>query len=398
MVADVSIDENGLCGFLQALVRIPSINPPGNEGPVAVMIAERLKELGLDIEILGPEPSRPSVLARLRGTGGGPTLLLNGHTDVQPAGGGWQHDPFGAEIEGGRLFGRGSVDMKAGLAAVVHAVEALRRAQVHLKGDLVITAVADEVGGGHQGTGFLARTGKLKADMAVVCEPTGDSVNVAHRGTVWIEIEVRGRSAHGGRPWLGVNAVSKMAKIARAIEEELVPQLKDRTHPLLPAPTINFGTIHGGTKFNLVADHCVLQLDRRTVPGETVAEVMRQVEEICATVRRRDAEAFEVSVREVMHVNPAEISPEAQIVRECKRAYREIRGIEPGIGSTAGFEDMHFIMEAGIPTAMFGPYRRKSAKEPAFFTTSGMADEYVDILDVVMAARIYARLIQNVLG
>ncbi len=398
MTTDISIDEKGLCEFLQALVRIPSINPPGNEGPAAEMIAGHLRRLGLEIEILGPEPSRPSVLARLKGSGGGPTLLLNGHTDVQPAGSGWKHDPFGAEMEGGRLFGRGSVDMKAGLAAVVYAVEALRRAQVRLKGDLVITAVADEVGGGHQGTGFLARIGKLQANMAVVCEPTGDCVNVAHRGTVWIEIEARGRSAHGGRPWLGVNAISKVAKVAQAIEEDLVPRLKGRTHPLLPAPTINFGTIHGGNKFNLVADHCVLQIDRRTVPGETVTEVLKQVEDLCATVRRSDPETFEYSVREVMHVNPAEISPEAQIVRECKRAYKEIRGIEPGIGSTAGFEDMHFIMEAGIPTAMFGPYRRQSAKEPAFFTTSGMADEYVDIPDVVLAARIYARLIQNLLG
>ncbi len=398
MTKDVKINEAGLVEFLQALVRIPSINPPGQEGPAAELVASRLRQFGLAVEIFGPEPSRPSVVARLKGTGGGPTLLLNGHTDVQPAGSGWKHDPFGGEIEGTRLYGRGSIDMKAGIAAMVYSVEAIVRAGLQLKGDLLITAVADEVGGGHQGTGFLVRSGKIKADMAVVCEPTGDSVNVAHRGTVWIDIEVRGKSAHGGRPWLGVNAISKIAKIARAIEDELVPSLQDRKHPLLPAPTINLGTIHGGNKFNLVADHCVLQVDRRTVPGETVEEVLHQMEEICAVVRKREMEPFEYSVREVMHVTPAEISPENPIVIECKRAYREILGTEPGIGSTAGFEDMHFLMDAGIPTAMFGPYRRQQKSDPAFFTTSGMADEYVDIPDVVTAVRIYTHLIQNILG
>ena len=398
MANDVKINEAGLVEFLQALVCIPSINPPGQEGPAAELVATHLRKFGLAVEIFGPEPSRPSVLARLKGTGGGPTLLLNGHTDVQPAGSGWKHDPFGGVIEGTRLYGRGSVDMKAGIAAMVYSAEAIVRSGLRLKGDLLITAVADEVSGGHQGTGFLVRSGKIRADMAVVCEPTGDSVNVAHRGTVWIEIEVRGKSAHGGRPWLGVNAISKIGKIARAIEDELLPSLQVWKHPLLPSPTINFGTIHGGNKFNLVADHCVLQIDRRTVPGEEIDEVLRQIDEICGAVRKRDAEPFEYSVREVMHVTPAEISPDAPIVMECKRAYREVLGTEPGIGSTAGFEDMHFLMDAGIPTAMFGPYRRQQKSDPAFFTTSGMADEHVDIPDVMAATRIYVRLIQNILG
>lgn len=398
MSTDVRIDDRGLAEFLRAIARIPSINPPGGEGPVAELIAGQLRDLGFGVEVFEAAPGRPSVVAKLPGRGQGPSFMLNGHMDVQPAGGGWKHDPFGAEMEGDRLFGRGVIDMKAGLAAMVFAAAGVVRSGVKLKGNLVIAAVADEVCGGHQGTGFLTRTGRLKTDMAIVCEPTGDSVNVAHRGTAWIEVEVTGRSAHGGRPWLGVNAISKATKIVRAIEEKLVPSLQHLTHPLLPAPTINVGAIRGGTKFNLVADQCTFELDRRMVPGESAEDALKQVDRICAEVRAADSEAFTWQAREIMHVNPSEISAEAPIVRACQRAYREVVGREPGIGSTAGFEDMHFLMDAGIPTAMFGPYRPQQPKEAAFFTTSGMPDEYVDMPDVVMAASIYARLIENILG
>lgn len=393
------VSREELTAFLQALVRVPSVNPPGGEGPVAQLVAARLRELEFDVRVIESTPGRPNVLAHLPGTGRGPTLLFNGHMDVQPPAGGWRRDPFGGEIEGDRLYGRGAVDMKAGLAAMVFAAVAIRRADVRLAGDIVLSAVADETCGGHLGTGFLVEQGLLRADMAVVCEPTGPKVNVAHRGAVWLEVEVIGRSAHGGRPWLGVSAISKLAKLVRALEEELLPRLQTRTHPLLPAPTVNFGTIRGGTKFNLVADRGVLQLDRRLVPGESAAEAVAEVEAICAAVRAADPEPFEYTVREVMHVEPAEIAREAPVVQACRRAYREVTGEEAGTGATAGFEDAHFLLAAGIPTAMFGPYVRQAAhEERPFFTRSGMADESVDLRDVVTAARIYARLVLDVLG
>ncbi|HEY8370330.1 MAG TPA: M20 family metallopeptidase [Thermodesulfobacteriota bacterium] len=396
----IPVASEELTAFLQALVRVPSVNPPGGEGPVAALVAAKLRDLGFDVRVVEAEPGRPNVIAHKGGTGRGPTLLFNGHMDVQPAASGWTRDPFGAEIEGSRLYGRGSVDMKAGLAAMVFAADALERAGIRLAGDLVITAVADEVSGGHKGTGFLVRERLVSADMAVIGEPTGEQVNVCHRGALWVEIEVVGKSAHGGRPWLGVNAVSKMAKLIRAIESDLLPGLQSRTHPLVPPPTINFGTIAGGTKFNLVADRCVLQLDRRLVPGESIDSALREIEATCAAVRAADPEAWSYEVREVMRVTPGEISPDAPIVRACQRAFREVTGREAGIGATAGFEDAHFLLDAGIPTAMFGPYRRKE-EDPAgrpFFTTSGMADEFVDLRDVVTGAQVYARLALNLLG
>jgi succinyl-diaminopimelate desuccinylase len=310
---------DALADFLQALVRIPSVNPPGGEGPVASLILDELRRLGLDGRIVESAPGRANVVAHLAGSGRGPTLLLNGHMDVQPPAADWTRDPFAAEREGTRVYGQGVMDMKAGLAAMVFAVETVRRTGTRLAGDLVLTAVADEVSGGHQGTGFLVRQGLVRADFGVVCEPTGDAVRVAHRGALWLELEVRGRSAHGGRPWLGVNAISKVARIVRVLEEDLLPRLASRTHPLLPAPTINLGTIHGGTKFNLVADRATLQLDRRLVPGESLDAARAEIEAVCATVRAGDPEAFEYRVREGHASPPAEIAPDAPIVEACHR-------------------------------------------------------------------------------
>ncbi|MEK9755309.1 MAG: M20/M25/M40 family metallo-hydrolase, partial [Rhodospirillaceae bacterium] len=242
------------------------------------------------------------------------------------------------------------------------------------------------------------REGLVKADMAVVCEPTGDAVSVAHRGALWLEIEITGRSAHGGRPWLGVNALSKAARIIAALEDELVPSLADRTHPLLPSPTINVGRLEGGTKVNLVADRAVFQIDRRLLPGEDAAAAEAEVLALCAAIRAADGEDWSFEVRRLMHVTPGEINPQAPIVQAWIAAHEAITGRPASIASTAGFEDAHFLLDAGIPTAMYGPYRRTEAGQDPHFTNSGMADESVDLDDVARAAAIYARLIVDLVG
>ena len=386
------IDEISLRRFLVKLVKIQSINPPGNEGPVATIMLEKLKSLGLETQVIEAVPGRPNVVARLIGRGNGPTLLLNGHMDVQPPSNHWTRDPFAAHVEGTQLYGQGAMDMKAGLAAVIYALDGLRRTGRKLTGDVIVTAVADEVCGGHLGTGFIVAEGLVKADMAVVCEPTGDTVRVAHRGALWLEIEVSGKSAHGGRPWLGVNALSKAARLIT------VPSLQDRTHPLLPAPTINIGSLEGGTKVNLVADRAVFQIDRRLLPGEQVNAAQSEVAELCSAIRAADGEEWSVDVRKLMHVTPGEIDPEAPIVKACQAAHAAITGEPAAIGSTAGFEDAHFLLDAGIPTAMYGPYRRTEPDQDPYFTNSGMADESVYLGDVARAACIYIQLMIDLLG
>ncbi len=397
-LASEDIDVPGLTNFLAELVQVPSVNPPGDETRVATLMADRLRDLGFETAIHEAAPGRPSVVGRLEGAGNGPTLLFNGHMDVQPPGSQWKRQPFAAEIEDGVLYGQGAMDMKAGLTAMVFAVDALQRAGRRLAGAVVVTAVADEVCGGHLGTGWLVAQGLVQADMAVVGEPTGDVVRVAHRGALWLEIEVIGASAHGGRPWLGVNAVSKAARIIAALEDELVPSLADRTHALLPAPTINIGTIEGGTKTNLVADRARVQIDRRMVPGETADEAEQQVIDLCERFRAADDQDWSFQVRRLMHVTPGEIDPEAPIVKACQAAHLAVTGEDAVIGSTAGFEDAHFLLDAGIPTAMYGPYRRTAKGEDPHFTNSGMADECVVIEDVARAAHIYAQLVLDIVG
>ena len=393
-----NINHAGVATFLADLIRIPSVNPPGNEEAVAALMTAKLSALGLETMTVEAAPGRPSVIGKLAGSGNGPTLLLNGHMDVQPPGHHWTRDPFAATIEGRRMYGQGAMDMKAGLAAIVYALEYLKDTGCRLAGDVIVTAVADEVCGGHLGTGYLVGEGLVRADMAVVCEPTGDTVRVAHRGALWLEIGVSGKSAHGGRPWLGVNAVSKVARIIAAIEDELVPSLQERTHSLLPAPTINIGSIEGGTKVNLVADHASIQIDRRMVPGEDADAAEAEVVNLCRAFCSADTEDWSVNVKRLMHVTPGEISADAPIVKACQSAHRTVTGEEAVIGSTAGFEDAHFLLEAGIPTAMYGPYRRTERNEDPHFTSSGMADESVDLDDVARAARIYAQLMIDQLG
>jgi len=393
-----NINHAGVATFLADLIRIPSVNPPGNEEAVAALMTAKLSALGLETMTVEAAPGRPSVIGKLAGSGNGPTLLLNGHMDVQPPGHHWTRDPFAVTIEGRRMYGQGAMDMKAGLAAIVYALEYLKDTGCRLAGDVIVTAVADEVCGGHLGTGYLVGEGLVRADMAVVCEPTGDTVRVAHRGALWLEIGVSGKSAHGGRPWLGVNAVSKVARIIAAIEDELVPSLQERTHSLLPAPTINIGSIEGGTKVNLVADHASIQIDRRMVPGEDADAAEAEVVNLCRAFCSADTEDWSVNVKRLMHVTPGEISADAPIVKACQSAHRTVTGEEAVIGSTAGFEDAHFLLEAGIPTAMYGPYRRTERNEDPHFTSSGMADESVDLDDVARAARIYAQLMIDQLG
>ena len=397
-ISPITVDEAALEAFLAKLVRAPSVNPPGNEEPVAAIMIGKLDELGFETRIVHSAPGRPNVIARLAGSGGGPTLLFNGHMDVQPPGTRWTRDPFSATIEGRRLYGQGAMDMKAGLASMVYGIESLVRDGRRFTGERVVTAVADEVCGGHLGTGFLVAERLVKADMAVVCEPTGDTVRVAHRGALWLEIEIAGRSAHGGRPWLGVNALSKAARLIAAMEDELVPSLAHLTHPLLPSPTINIGRLEGGTKVNLVADRATFQVDRRMVPGEDADEAERQIRDLCARFAAADGGEWSFDIKRLMHVTPGEIDADAPIVKACQKAHAAVTGKPAPIGSTAGFEDAHFLLDAGIPTAMYGPYRRTIDGEDPHFTNSGMADESVDLDDVARAARIYASLIVDVMG
>ena len=178
------VEENKVIDLLRSILRINTENPPGNESPVAHLLGDYLKPLGFEIQYFEPEPNRTSLLAVLRGEGGGRSLLMNGHIDIGPIGDGWTMDPLGGEIKDGKIYGRGTGDMKSGIAAMVCAAEAVIKSKVKRRGDLYLALVADESSGGHKGSGYLIKNADIKADMGIVGEPTGGHIGVAHQGVV----------------------------------------------------------------------------------------------------------------------------------------------------------------------------------------------------------------------
>ena len=395
------VDPREAVAFLQQLVRLDTVNPPGRESVAVDLIQSRLAALGFSIERIAAEPERDCLIATLRGSVGRPTLIFNGHLDVQPVGPGWTHDPFGAEIENDRLYGNGVYDMKAGVAAFVLAAEAFARSGRRLRGNIVVQAVADEVSGGTKGTGYLFDQKRLRGDFAVVCEPTGVDVFVAHRGMMWFELIVSGVPAHSGRPWLGVNAIVKVSDIVQALRDSLGPVYAKRTHPMLPSPSINLGRIDGGAKENLVAARCRLTFDRRSLPGEAFDQIEAEISEVVERVCRQDTERWTFELRRTLAVPPLEVDPSEPIVRACQRAYQDVTGEESRIGSTSGLEDAHWLVRAGIPTAMFGPYvykRWQGQGETRFQASTGKPDEHIVISQWLTAIRVYMRLAQNLLG
>jgi acetylornithine deacetylase len=332
--------------LLADLVAIDSVNPslvPGGAGEteIASFVAAWARDAGLEAEILEATPGRPSVLARARGAGGGRTLLLCGHLDTVNVDG--MDAPHTPRVDGDRLYGRGAYDMKAGLAAAL--VAARDAAHRGLAGDVVVAAVADEE---HASLGVQEALAAVRADAAIVTEPTELELVVAHKGFVWCELHVAGRAAHGSRPHLGVDAIVRAGPVLTALGE-LDEALGARTHPLLGRGSVHASTITGGVEMSSYPAECVIGLERRTLPGETAADVERELAELlrrCGT----DAEQRTLLVRE-----PFELDPDHELVQVVREAAGAVLPTPPPVGGASYWADAAFIAAAGIPTVMFGP-------------------------------------------
>ncbi|HEY8407317.1 MAG TPA: M20/M25/M40 family metallo-hydrolase [Gaiellaceae bacterium] len=316
------------------LVAVESVNPalvPGGAGEraAAALVAEWCTERGLDVEVVGDE--RPSVIARRRGSGGGRSLLLNGHLDTVGVAG--MTAPFQPRVEDGRLYGRGSYDMKGALAALlVAAAEA-----TGLRGDVIVTAVADEELASVGTEAVLERT---RADAAIVAEPTGLEVAVAHRGFVGFEIETAGIAAHGSRPDLGEDAIVKMGPILVELEQLDARLQAGARHPLAGTGAVHASVIEGGQEMSSFPARCVLLGERRTIPGETVGDVERELREIAGTA----------AVRIVASRDPYEAPVDHPFVELVRRT----AAVEDVVGAPF-WTDAALVADAGIPTVLFGP-------------------------------------------
>lgn len=381
------VDPDEVLRFARMLITTPSENPGGTEDDVAEVAMGILEDLDGSPRIVRGEAGRPSVIARF-GSADRPALAWNGHLDVVPAGDPetWRHPPFGAEIVDGRLVGRGAADMKGPIAGALGAVSAIRRSGVRLGGRLDLHLVADEELAGLHGTKVLLERGDLDQDAAIVGEPTELNLALAERGGAWITATARGTAAHGSTPHLGVSAITSMARFLLRIEGVL----PDIEHPLVGRPSVNAALIDGGSAPNVVADRCVVEIDRRVIPGERAADaVLEPFDRLAASIRAEHPEV-DLSFAVKLWTDAAETSGDSRIADLCRDAVRTETGREPLDTGLTGITDARFyINDRSIPTVILGP---------GSLTVAHMANESVEVAELVTAARVYARVFIGFLG
>lgn len=341
-----------LTQLLSALVAIDSINPdlvPGaaGEAQIAHYVADWLASAGLDVTIDEPVPGRPNVIGIVRGTGGGRTLMLNAHTDTVGVAG--MTHPFTPRVEGSRLYGRGAYDMKGSLAACMLA--AVRAQAMKLRGDVIVTAVVDEE---YASIGTAAIVNQWRADAAIVTEPSHLNLCVAHRGFVWLEVETHGVAAHGSRPELGVDAIAKMGHVLVALEALDRDLRAQPTHALLRSGSLHASLIAGGQELSSYPARCRVEVERRTIPGETPAVVEGQLQAIVDKLAAVD-DQFNAQVRTTLVREPFEIAQDAPIVQLLQAQIRQQLGRTPKIYGDQPWMDTAILAAAGIPAVIFGP-------------------------------------------
>jgi succinyl-diaminopimelate desuccinylase len=412
LLAAIEAREGEIVELTQALIRIPSVNPPGEfYRDCAELIGRRLAPRGFTVEYLRAEGvcgdseryPRWNVVARREGAGPGPCVHFNGHIDVVAPGEGWTRPPFEARIEGGRIYGRGACDMKGGLAAAIVAVEALIDSGAALPGAIEISGTGDEESGGLGGVAWLAERGwfsKPRVDHVIIPEPLNvDRVCIGHRGVWWGEIETKGRIAHGSMPFLGDSAIRHMAAVLEAFETQLYPALDGQptAMPVEPpgarTPTLNINSVHGGQPdvapgdaaalpAPLVADACRLVFDRRLLIEEDLGEVKAAMRALLDGLAQRRP-GFRYSLRDLLEVRPSMTEPHRPVVRATQAAVRRVLGREPALICSPGTYDQKHIDR-------IGHLRDCIAYGPGILDLAHQPDEYVEIADMTASAKVMA--------
>ena len=368
------------------LLRIDSIW--GRETPLARALAGWLTDWGCDeVSLVESLPGRYSVGARLRGTGGGRSLVLNGHIDIYELSESWTRDPFAPALEDGKVYGGGVADMKAGTAAVAAALRRIAASGDRLAGDVVFQGVACHFEGG-VGTRSLCEAGFV-GDAAIDCEPSSNTIGIAHRGAAYIDVTTRGRQAHTTYKHLGLNAIETMEPILAGLRQ-LEGELSYEPHPLLPgAPILNIGTIRGGTKHNQVPDRCTISIDIRLLPRQDPHDVKRAVEAMIARLATGDPRIDAVvEFNEHWTSGPRdayEIDAHAPIVTALDAAVRSVTGDAPIYAGVPFWCDLVALKGYGVPGVNFGP------GDPPY----NFADEFVLEAQYLEAVDVYENLIRS---
>jgi acetylornithine deacetylase len=339
--------------LLGDLVAIDSVNPslvPGAAGELAIArrLAEEMRSLGLEVHVTEVAPGRPNVVGVLQGRAPGRSLMFCGHTDTVGVAG--MARPFEPDVRNGRLYGRGSQDMKGGVAAMVGAARHLVEAGGLEAGRLIVAAVVDEE---HASLGAEALVNTWRADAAVVTEPTGLDVAVAHKGFQWVAVETRGRAAHGSRPLEGRDAILRMGRVLAALETLDGELLAGRSHPLLGTASLHASLIHGGQELSSYPDRAWLEFERRTLPGESSSVAVDEIDRIVLRLRDADPE-FEAERKAMLSRDAYEIDASSSLPLELTHAARAA-GCSANAAGMTFWTDAAILGAAGTPAAIFGP-------------------------------------------
>lgn len=403
-----------LVDFTSALIRIPTVNPPGDAYPeCAQYIGTRLKAHGYDVDYISadarPEHTRAhprvNVVGIRRGRSERPLVHLNGHFDVVPAGAGWTVDPFAGLVRDGRIYGRGSCDMKAGIAAAVYAAEAIRRAGITLTGSIEISGTVDEESGGFAGAAHLAHSGRLtrdRIDHVIIPEPLNvDRICVGHRGVYWFELETRGRIAHGSMPFLGVSAIDHMGLAMDRIRRELLPALASRTTAMPVVPdaarhaTLNINGISGGQAVDgiqtpCVADACRAVFDRRFLIEEGFDAAKAEIQELLHRMAA-DVPGFTFNVTDLLVVHPVQTPAGSALVAALDRHIGHVLGrAATHVASPGTYDHKHVDRIGKIHDCVaYGPGILDLAHQP---------DEWCGVDDLINATKVIALTLLELTG
>lgn len=388
-----------------ALVRVPTVNPPGeNYRDAAELLGKQLAQSGYEISYHDAEGRpehtvahpRVNVLGRLGGNAH-PAVHLNGHLDVVPANRGWSVEPFAAVVKNGKIYGRGTADMKAGIAAAVYAVEALRRADLTLRGSVEISGTIDEESGGQAGVAWLCERGVIRrerVDHVIIPEPLNpDRICIGHRGVYWFKVTAEGRVAHGSMPFLGVSAIDHLAHLVERMRTELQPVLASRTTavPVVPEgarhATLNVNAILGGQagrepQTPCVADRAEAIFDRRFLFEEGFDAARTEIVELLARAERQDP-ARHYELEDLLVFHPVRTPDGSPLVAALERAVASVYARPATLVASPGtYDHKHFVRLGGIEDCVaYGPGTLELAHQP---------DEYVAIEDLVRATEVIA--------
>ncbi|MFP4647054.1 MAG: M20 family metallopeptidase [Candidatus Acetothermia bacterium] len=379
-----NVEEEEILALVEEMVKIPSHqNVEDEEKELAHFLRDRLEAAGIETELQEVADNRANVFGRVGQGGPGKTLMLNGHMDTVPPGN--MSGPFTPRRKNGRLYGRGAVDMKGALGAMVYAAEIIQESGIDLDGQVLIAGVVGEESGS-PGTHYITEHGP-RADLAVVGEPTELKVGVAHKGIEWLRIEVEGKSAHASVPHEGINAVYRATEVVQALRKKLIPLLEEKHDELLGAPTFNVGVIRGGSYPNIVPDQCRLEIDRRWIPGESLSSIYREVEQILDDLSD-DLPEFKFSMEQMEEVGnfthtPLDTDPDHPLVKTCQAILEDL-GRDITVSGVTYWSDAALLSDgADIPSVVLGPGSIDQAHGP---------QEYVNIEQLSEAVKVYLLL------